>query len=136
MTPKNKPIRFRPHHVLCTIGFEGKGYSPDFVNNYAQIKLALTPNTPVQIINGLDAVCGPCPNHNGHVCNKENFIQVLDTRHQKALGLTTTTYTWGALVDKVRTHILPSDLTSLCKGCSWLSLDVCARAITKLKNTA
>ena len=27
-------LEFRPHHFLCTLGFEGKGYSDEFVRNY------------------------------------------------------------------------------------------------------
>lgn len=134
--PKQKPICFRPHHVLCTIGFEGRGYSPEFVSHYTKVKSALTSHTPIQITKGLDTICGPCPNHNGRLCNKEAFIETLDARHLQALDLTLTTYTWGALVDKVRTHISPNDLVSLCKGCAWLSFGLCARAVAKIKNAA
>ena len=31
------PIRFRPHHFLCSLGFEGKGYSEAFTANMTGI---------------------------------------------------------------------------------------------------
>ena len=30
-------LKFRPHHFLCTLGFQGKGYSPGFVANFQAI---------------------------------------------------------------------------------------------------
>ena len=34
-------LSFRPHHFLCTLGFEGKGYSDAFTRNMAEIADAL-----------------------------------------------------------------------------------------------
>ena len=128
-------VQFLPHHVLCTLGFEGKGYSPRFVKNYAHIKKHLTADTPIQIMPGLDAICAACPNHNNNVCQKETLIQALDNRHKKALNLTYKTYTWNTLIKKVKSNIEPSDLQTLCRNCAWLPLGVCANAVAKLKTT-
>lgn len=27
------PVRYRPHHFLCSLGYEGKGYSEAFTDN-------------------------------------------------------------------------------------------------------
>ena len=32
-----KPLRYRPHHFLCSLGFEGKGYSDAFTANMEAI---------------------------------------------------------------------------------------------------
>ena len=31
------PLRYRPHHFLCSLGYEGKGYSPGFTANMTAI---------------------------------------------------------------------------------------------------
>lgn len=128
------PLTFRPHHVLCTLGFEGKGYSPAFVANYASIKTALTPTTPIQIRDGLDHICQACPHQKGDTCAKESLIQALDTRHRHALQLQNTCYPWQALVNKVAAHIQPHHLDQLCQGCTWLALGVCKVAVQRLKD--
>ncbi len=127
------PLTFRPHHVLCTLGFEGKGYSPAFVANYASIKKALTPTTRIQIRDGLDHICQACPHQRGDTCAKESLIQALDTRHRHALQLQNTCYPWQTLVNKVVTHIQPHHLDRLCQGCTWLALGVCKGAVQRLQ---
>mgnify|MGYP003549100712 CR=1 FL=1 len=31
------PVRYRPHHFLCSLGFQGKGYSDGFTANMSAI---------------------------------------------------------------------------------------------------
>lgn len=126
-------VHFRPHHVLCTIGFQGKGYSAAFVQNYIALKKELQDDTQVRIVAKTDDICSACPHQRDAQCTKEKKIQRLDARHAKALGLKEgMLYTWGTLFERVRQHVKPEDLDILCQGCVWLPFGVCQNACAKL----
>ena len=59
----NSPIKLRPHHLLCTQTYSGKGYSSDFVENMDIItsRLRLAPETIVEIVTTTDDICAKCP---------------------------------------------------------------------------
>lgn len=127
-------VRLRPHHVLCTVGFQGRGYSAEFVQNYTALKATLTPDTSVRVVMQTDNICDACPHQRGDLCTKEAKIQRLDMRHTKALGLEKdAVYTWGVLLNRARQHIQPDDLDTLCKGCAWLPLGICKEALITLR---
>ena len=41
-------IKLRPHHLLCTQGYSGKGYSREFVENMTEIVKSIK-NEKVQV---------------------------------------------------------------------------------------
>ena len=59
-----KMIKLRPHHLLCTQGYSGKGYSDDFVENMDKIVDYLRNNEDAKIMLkfGDDDLCSRCPN--------------------------------------------------------------------------
>lgn len=51
-------IKLRPHHLLCTQGYSGKGYSKEFVENITEIvELIKKENAQVQLIFLEDDIC-------------------------------------------------------------------------------
>lgn len=83
-------LNFRPHHFLCTIGFVGEGYSPNFVMNYAKIahKLIEDENTSIRVHFGTDSICGACPEKLARdLCMSQKEINPLDEAHAKILEL-------------------------------------------------
>ncbi|RYZ78407.1 MAG: DUF1284 domain-containing protein [Proteobacteria bacterium] len=58
-------LKFRPHHFLCAVGFQGKGYSPEFVENFKTIKSVLDSThgdqVMIEVIERTDSICAPCP---------------------------------------------------------------------------
>ena len=58
-------IRLRPHHLLCTQGYSGKGYSTEFVQNMSAIVHSLrnVPGTRIRLVFGSDSLCARCPHH-------------------------------------------------------------------------
>lgn len=51
-------IKLRPHHLLCTQGYSGKGYSKEFVENMTGIvELIKKENAQVQLIFSEDDIC-------------------------------------------------------------------------------
>ena len=51
-------IKFRPHHFMCTLGFQGHGYSLGFVKNYKKIveKLNLDETAMIEVVGNMDAI--------------------------------------------------------------------------------
>ena len=62
--PNSGAVLLRPHHVMCAIGWTGRGYSPEFSANMDAVvvgRLRADPDTPVQFTGTADSVCAPCP---------------------------------------------------------------------------
>ena len=56
-------MRLRPHHLLCTQGYSGKGYSPEFVKNMDAVvrRLRTEQKTPIELVFSTDDLCSCCP---------------------------------------------------------------------------
>ncbi|WP_255576344.1 MULTISPECIES: DUF1284 domain-containing protein [Jannaschia] len=134
-------IRLRPHHVLCSIGFEGKGYSGPFIANMGHIvdgrlRAPGGEDIPILITSDADAICAPCPKRRGLGCEAGDRIAVLDGRHAAQLGLVPgETLSWGDCLDRVRARVTPQDLDRICAGCSWLDQGMCKTALARLRQT-
>ncbi|MFN0116239.1 MAG: DUF1284 domain-containing protein [Paracoccaceae bacterium] len=132
------PVRYRPHHFLCSLGFEGKGYSPDFTANISAIVLGRlrAPEgdaTVIEVTAGLDDICAPCPKNRGHACEVQAKIDRLDANHASALGLAPgETLTWGEAKARIRAAVPPGSLKTLCAGCEWEPFGMCDAALARL----
>jgi hypothetical protein len=67
------PIRFRPHHFLCSLGFQGKVYSDAFSANMTAIVIGQlrTPSgdeMQIEVVPATDDICTPCPKRCGDLC--------------------------------------------------------------------
>ena len=134
----DRPVYYRPHHFLCSLGFEGKGYSGDFVENMSEIidgRLRAKDGNLVEIevVGATDDICGPCPKRRGTLCESQNQIATLDARHARALGLFVgTRIDWAEAKRRIRKRVPPGSLKTLCAGCQWLELGMCERALSRL----
>lgn len=131
-------ISFRPHHFLCTLGFQGKGYSPSFIKNYQKLVDTLQKNeeTLIEIVTGHDSVCHACPHKKGPICTQEEKIQGLDQRHTHILGLTTgDVMSWKMAKKRVKDAMTVKQFHQACRGCEWKSLGVCEKALKDLRNS-
>lgn len=134
-----EPVRLRPHHLICALGFQGKGYSDDFTANMAGIVDRLRgpdgDGTALEIIIQADAICAPCPHKRGAGCVKDAQITALDARHAQALGLKDgARLTWGQAQARIVAQVAPRALRTLCAGCQWLDYGMCESALTALHN--
>lgn len=138
MSHGGAPVALRPHHLLCCIGFEGKGYSDDFTANMTTLVMGRLrapggDGTEILITPVADAICGPCPKREGLGCQREDSIAVLDGRHAQALGLPPgSRLTWGAAKARIAARLVPDDLDRICAGCQWLPLGLCKSAVARL----
>lgn len=132
------PLRFRPHHFLCSLGFEGKGYSDRFTENMSRIVLGRlrAPDggrTLIEVTGATDAICAPCPRRRGNHCTEQVQIAALDARHAARLGLSPgDRLSWAEAQERIRRRVRPDDLDRLCHGCGWLPLGLCKAAVGAL----
>ena len=133
-------IEFRPHHFMCTLGFEGKGYSEPFVANFYKIaSLLRTPDgsgdqVSIKIVSKTDSICIPCPNRKNTACLSESKIQTLDRAHESILGFKPgTTIKWGEAKKLILEKMSDEAFESACAPCSWKALGVCKAALVRLR---
>ena len=135
---KGAPLRYRPHHFLCSLGFGGKGYSDAFTANMSAIvegRLRASGGDAVmiEVVGGSDDICAPCPKRRGPSCEAQARIAALDARHARALGLFVgTRLSWGAAKARIAARVPPGALRQLCAGCQWLELGLCEAALADL----
>lgn len=138
MSAADRPLRYRPHHFLCSLGFEGKGYSEGFTANMTAIvmgrlRAAEGDAVMIQVTGAADDICAPCPKRRGRLCSSQDKIKTLDRAHAAALGLSPhETLTWGAAKARIRAHVPPGSLKTLCAGCEWEALGLCEAALQRL----
>jgi uncharacterized protein len=131
-------IRYRPHHFLCSLGFEGKGYSEAFTANMSAIVMGRLrapdgDTAVIEVTAGLDDICAPCPKNRGHACEVQARIDRLDAAHAEALGLRAgDRLTWGEAKGRIRTEVPPGSLAGLCAGCEWEPFGMCEAALARL----
>lgn len=131
-------IRYRPHHILCSLGFEGKGYSPSFTENMSAIVMGRLradggDATVIEVTGITDDICAPCPKRRGRLCTNQDKIKTLDRAHAAALKLEPhEKLTWGAAKARIRANVPPGSLKTLCAGCDWERYGMCEAALRRL----
>ncbi len=130
-------LKFRPHHFLCTLGFRGKGYSDAFVDNYKEIAERLSSadgdQVEIEVIEGADSICSPCPNRKGSGCESQTKIDRLDRAHAEVLGLKNgDRLTWGQAQERISERFDLTSFDQACAPCGWKALGVCAQSLSAL----
>ncbi|WP_052245120.1 DUF1284 domain-containing protein [Halocynthiibacter namhaensis] len=137
-TPGEAALKFRPHHFLCSLGFQGKGYSDEFTANMTRIvdqglRAPKGEATDIVVVRNTDDICAPCPKRRGLRCSNQDGIEKLDKAHLRALGLSyNERLTWGDALDLIKQRISPGGLQIICAGCQWLEYGMCETAVQKL----
>lgn len=117
-------ILIRAHHLLCIQGFQGKGYSSEFLKNMDYLIKILDKKTSiVKVIDEPDSICSYCPHLKENVCfesdNSEKRIKLMDNITLQIIGLECgQTYPYHEIVDKIK-NISFSQLSEICGYCQW-----------------
>lgn len=123
---------------MCTLSFEGKGYSDNFVKNYAEIAAAVKSNPSDEIIKisfSLDSICAPCPNQDGSKCNKQKLVDTLDSSHAKILEVKDgDTLSWNSALNLIKEKMTIEKFHNACNGCEWKKFGMCEQALKNLKS--
>jgi hypothetical protein len=135
-------LKFRPHHFLCTVGYLGKGYSPEFVKNYDSIAAKLKQSGPsgdqeqIMVVAKTDSICAPCPSKRGDLCETQSKIDLLDDAHARILAIQENDIlSWGEAKARIAENFNDANFESACAPCSWKSLGICKKALNELKKT-
>lgn len=131
----------RAHHILCIQGFRGKGYSKEFVANFASLVERLTTynDTKIKLIAGPDDICRYCPYLGEDGCYRsardaERLSQHMDEQVLHRLSLEPSTgLSWTEVLQRLKDNIEPEDLWNICAGCPWLSYNYCVEGLRNLK---
>ena len=91
--------------------------------------------TQIEVVGFADDICAPCPRRCGPLCENQDKIAALDSRHARALGLFAgTRLSWGEAKRRIVKRVPPGSLATLCRGCQWLELGLCEAALAALHN--
>lgn len=101
--------------------FAGYGYSDAFAAHMAALLEELRPESLIMLTVGTDAVCGPCPNNGGGLCNKPGLVASYDRAVLRECGLTEgDILPYGKFKALVREKILDRGLRKrICGKCQW-----------------
>ncbi len=125
-------MRLRPHHLLCTQSYSGKGYDAAFVDNMNQItrRLRTEKSTPVEVVFSDDDLCACCPNRleNGFCKDNEKVISY-DKKVIQYFHIEEKTYIYQELAREIREKMTPEMLASICGDCEWYPISACRRVL-------
>ncbi len=134
------PLRLRGHTLLCLQGFQGKGYSAEFIHNMDAIHRLLFTRSDawVQVVDSPDAICAACPHQQPAGCGlngerSEEELKRQDRVVLQRLGLEVgSRVRWRDILDRIAASVHGSELPSICGTCRWLPLGVCREGIEAL----
>ena len=125
-------MQLRAHHLLCTQGYSGKGYSDGFVSNMDQIVEQLRGEnaTEIQIVCSTDDLCGSCPNMLGvNHCEDDSKVKVYDRKVMEYFGLEEKTYIYQELIQQIDEKMTSEMLDDICGNCGWYPVSSCKKNI-------
>ncbi len=121
-------IVLRPHHLLCTFAYRGKGYSPTFVANFDHYLAQLhEPGAEITLQQTNDVFCQACPQQASAThCQTEQHIQTLDSAVLATFGLETgLVYRYQDVQDHLLATMTPEKFRHCCQTCSWYEFGIC-----------
>lgn len=129
-------MKLRPHHLLCTQGYSGKGYSPEFVKCMDQVVSQLRGKEPVEIeiVFGTDDLCRACPHKVGeNCCESQDKVGHFDSKVVEYFNLQEKKYIYQDLVKYIDSQMTENMMDSICSICSWYPISSCKKNVC-LKN--
>ena len=116
-------MKLRGHHLLCILGFQGYGYSEDFVLNMTRInELRKTDKTTIKLINSSDDICSACPNLKNDLCENEMQNETIVKMDEEVLSEFDINKEYNA-IDLFNEVILKfntlKSVENICNDCKW-----------------
>jgi len=125
-------MKLRPHHLLCTQGFNGKGYSADFVKNMTDITNILRniPDAVVEIVFSTDDICEKCPKKIGEdLCERNDKVKRIDRKVVNYFGIEEKSYIYQKITSEINAKMTSLMMEDICGDCSWYPVSACRRNI-------
>ena len=127
-------MKLRPHHLLCTQGYSGKGYNNDFVKNMTAIttRLRNETNTVINIVFSTDDICNKCPSMLGvNLCKDNDEIRQRDKKIADCFDIEEKEYIYQKLIADIDSKITEEIMDDFCSDCSWYPVSACKRNVCK-----
>ena len=116
-------IKLRGHHLLCLQGFQGYGYSEDFVLNMARInELRKSEDCTITLTNEPDDICSACPNLKNNICENEKQNEVIVNMDDEVLSQLNSYEEYNSINLFHEVSLKFNGLKSvknICNGCKW-----------------
>lgn len=122
-------MQLRAHHLLCSVLFEGKGYSETFTKNMTQIVEQLrSPECAFVLQKKQDIICTDCPNLQADgSCGLDAGIHDLDQTVLDFFGLTTEkSVNSKEVFHIIKEKITPEFFETCCGDCRWKKMGICS----------
>jgi hypothetical protein len=128
-------MNLRGHHLLCIQRFRGRGYSPAFTANMAEIiaHLGSHPDMSVRLTTSTDDICLSCPHLRDGACRDGSEDAELkraaqDRQTLEVLGLAPEAeLPWAEVLRRVGVAEVEGDPRSkVCGDCQWLRDGTCS----------
>ena len=127
-------IRLRPHHLLCTQGYSGKGYDSGFVAHMNEVveQLRNVPGTKITLTFSTDTLCSCCPHKEGEdLCDTQEKVKRFDQKVVDYFGLEEKEYSYQELIREIDAKMTEEMLADICEGCGWFPISACRKNICK-----
>ena len=138
MSAREKPIVLRPHHLLCTQGYSGHGYSPAFVENMDKVVERLrNGDDRIRITYSTDDLCKKCPNKIGEDCCKtQDKVKWFDDRVVRYFGIEEKEYRYREITEEIDDRMTGEMMDDICSRCSWYPISACRQRIVKERSSS
>ena len=121
-------IRLRPHHLLCTQSYAGRGYDDAFTANMDRIVTRLREERGliIDLVFSTDDICTVCPRMLGEDhCVSNKKVKHIDERMIHHFGLLEKPYVYDVLTSHIRALLTAEMFEDICSSCNWYSMDLC-----------
>ncbi|MCL2546614.1 MAG: DUF1284 domain-containing protein [Oscillospiraceae bacterium] len=121
-------MKLRPHHLLCTQGFSGSGYSDTFVENMTAIVnlLRSDANVTIQIVFSTDDICEECPKKLGDdLCSSNEKVTFFDQKVVDYFGVEERQYQYKNIISKINEQMTSAIMDDICGTCEWYPTSAC-----------
>lgn len=125
-------MRLRPHHLLCTQSYSGKGYDDAFVENMNRLvkELRKKEPVPVEIVFSTDELCAHCPNMKSeNFCKDNQKVISYDKKVTEYFHIEEKTYIYQDITKEIREKMTPEMLEDICGSCEWYPISACRRVL-------
>lgn len=129
-------MKLRPHHLLCTQGFTGKGYDEAFVINMTSItnQLRTEKSTVIEIVFLTDDLCGKCPNMlHTDLCKDNDKVKTLDQKVIDYFEIEEKSYIYQDIVREINSRMTEAIMSDICSSCNWYPVSACKSRILNMK---
>ena len=125
-------MKLRPHHLLCTQGYSGKGYNSEFVENMTAITSHLrnVDNAVVEIVFTTDDICDKCPRMiENDLCDSNEKVRRLDKKVVAYFDIEEKSYIYQDIICEINAKMTSDMMDDICSDCEWYPISACKKTI-------